>query len=418
MKRISLVLIILFFLTQPALSQPPFKFECLTTYLLGLSFTENSVIAFGTNGVLLRSSDKGDKWTQISAIDDNYNIIRVKSKNNKYYGVLNKEYAITSMDEGISWSKHKLADDIAFLDMDIDDEYLYFLSIDNIYVFDFDFNEISRIAIYADDNATEIRHFSGRLYSPADSGRVIVFDIKDNFKRTVIDFKEMNLCELCSKPRQIIEDNGILYIVLSNDLLKSDDGGASWSLLAKNSINMVYNVFDGEIFQIRQTVNQMLRLAYFEYHRIGEFGSERISAVETSPRYVQSHIYFDFALIGDNTVIAVGVDKLINVSRDGGVNWELKSNLKLEPLGFFPKIINDDTAYAFQGYGQVFRTTNAGATWTRRGFPPVHCKAITRFALTIMGTARFFQYALLRTISILCSPTIMGKPSLVFQRTK
>jgi len=357
MKKLLFILFFLNFLTIYS-KESLFEFERFSTNFKGIAFNQNSLIVYGESGVLLKSSDKGKTWKQKNVDKNELSINKIVRKGNDYYGILSKDFIIRSKYDGENWTKVKPESNVSFNDLALNEEFLFVLSDSSVLLYDYSYNKVKTINFYTATKASEVLELDNHLFVSADSGKLIDFDISNGFNPRTIDFTELALCNGCTNPSQMKTENGNIYLTLGSDLVVSTDKGITWTK-ADNGI-YCYSIRNSACFSLVSNFDYFRNISFPMFYKSSLGKKERVNSDYIS-RYVYTMFYNSLEFISDDTLIAVGNDKLIMMSYNGGKNWEYISNINVTATGSC--WLNADTGFVFYDKAQIFRTTDGGATF-------------------------------------------------------
>ncbi len=349
MKTILLVLIL--FTTNLAAQQT--EWYHLNADLLKVSFIgKSSVFALGTNGVVIRSVDKGMTWQQIPTIvqDSLLGIGFSDSLHGTIVGT-NGKMMITN-DAGVTWKIKLLPTtrtlrSISFKGIDgiiVGDEGTIFISNDggsswvqkesptkvNLYSTLFVSDSILIGAQYgylllSNNNGTTWKMVDtlpggGDLieFSMISNGTVALTDGKYVFKRSTLEQKWKGT-SLPSSVRGLAFSNFKNGFAVGPSLCmyQSVDGGATFSLFTDYDSSLVATRTD----------------------------------------------FTSIAFSDEQTGIAVGTKKTIYRTADGGKHWDLVSYLLQNNSWYDCEFISPDTGFICGAGLKIFRTKDGGATW-------------------------------------------------------
>ena len=353
------------------------NFERLSVNFKGISFNQNCVICYGDGNIILRSTNKGKSWEQIQVPlngnnPDLFIINRIINIGNDFYGVLNKDYIIKSTDNGYTWNSTKIINNNQLFDLDFDNNNFYVLTNKSVIIFDNQLNQTKLINIDTSFHSNIIKIYSNRIILNADSGKIIYFNIIDNYKLNVFDFKLKSLCSSCIKPSQIIISDTILFTRIDKELFKTTDNGINWYKIY-NDFGLC-NIYKNTIYSLNSNSDYQTGLPKINYLKYNLSGMSQINK-DTVSRYLLALNFTDFKYIDSLTIIATGLDKLIYISTNGGLNWILKSNLRIYKYAM-TRWINDSLGY-FKTYdNQMFSTSDAGTTWLPQFFQEENISSI------------------------------------------
>jgi photosystem II stability/assembly factor-like uncharacterized protein len=142
-----------------------------------------------------------------------------------------------------------------------------------------------------------------------------------------------------------------------DQVLRSTNGGANWSIIPFNSSATYYSLaminnstgfMCGSSGNLRRTTNAGLNWDSIP----GPFGTNTLKRIE----FVNAATGYLF----QNSTNTGGGWKTTN----GGLNWELLSNLGSETRISYSSFVNANTGYAGNNAAKLIKTTDGGANWT------------------------------------------------------
>jgi hypothetical protein len=381
-----------------------FRPERMITDFNGVVYNGTNVLAYGDYGIITYSEDRGVTWKQHS-IGDSFNIKKVVSKDGVFYGVT-KTHLIKSVTDGLTFIEKKFPVGDTLISCAIVNNGLFLLTNSGLYQSDKELNVSSEPLMEFDpaDNFNEISSDSDIIYllndhDSLDSKHIL----KYRSENSIFDTIELNIEEQEGYKLNVSDlriDNEKIYLTLNKYFinfkssyiyyLKSGDGGSSWVeyLLGHNSKSMqifqdnLYNIDFGSFIGKNGVLHSNICL----YKSLDETGTDGyvkkqyISDTTNLPKrelgvYLNGENFNELVWISKDTLITVGDRKLIAVSTDGGVIWELKSkyygyvheeynNSRIINTPFY---LNEEKIYE-----PVFRikSTDGGITWLPPLFVP------------------------------------------------
>lgn len=372
------LLILLYSLTELFASAPPFYIERLNCDFNGVIADENVIICYGDHGIMTWSRDKGKTWGQLN-IGDKHDIYKIENIDGVFYGVTSYSIII-STDGGKRWQNKEIVSGPDIKAMTVNAGKMYILTRSSL--LSCEIGPDPEPAILAGlDTLSEYHQIAADdefIYINANNDRILKFE-KNGALAANIEIDYDHLCYACSKFYLKTIDNELYIFLKSKDqinsskLWKSSDDGGTWSKVGKVNISTTaYYMQNGEVFFISPISDS--NLFSHNFSKITESGDiEKLNAPDPIRRCIYYNItveYSDIVEISDNLLIAVGKDKLISISRDGGTSWDLisyfNSYYTRTPFCFDNNFIyiNDKIIYCVNGYGeQFYNTTNGGATW-------------------------------------------------------
>lgn len=375
MKKLKIVLLFIILSLHTFATEVPFTLERMTTYFTGVYADKNIILAYGGGSIILKSTDIGNSWSQLAIANDTLDILKIRKISEKFYGVLDKDYIITSNNEANNWTLHKISNNESILSFDMDKDKIYVLKKGKISVFDNNLEFIEDVTLDTTFNSRSINLIENKLFLASDSGKVITYDIKNNYEKNIIDFKEMGFCNECSRVKDIQYSDGKIHLVISPNIYSSIDSGKTW-VLAANGGNVI-RVYQDSIYSVNAGSQGDLIAGLIW---LWKWEDNEYKIITDRSRIKRRYTYMisvsDYTFINRDTIVAVGGDKYITISYDGGRNWDLKSNFRFEHVtgsGWIDK----ETFLFHCSKGQVFKTTNGGITFLPQYYTE---KDITKFS--------------------------------------
>ncbi len=327
----------------------------------GITSSVSCIICYGTNGILLRSSDLGNTWEQLPFSHDTVTVLKIININGEFWGITNNGNIIHSLAEGKYWSltgtSHNLYDFQFYKDQ------MYALSDSMIICYDKNATEVEKIEFKLKIKPTELGIFNGYFILPADTGLVYVQNIKDKSDKSYMDFKNSGQCENCKIPNNFQCGNSAFFVSSGDNILESSSNIRQWVIMAKNF--GLFRVNNNSIFTLAQKIfypQYMLTTPSLSKYENGGYTTITSDIVR---RYVINQPFSDFKFINDSLIVAVGSNKTIYKSSNKGISWELISN---KSSTFLTSWYNKDFGVTFKEKGLVFTTRNGGITWVPQKF--------------------------------------------------
>ncbi len=383
-KRI-LIIITFIFVNYCLLSQEHyFHIERMITDFRGVVSNNNKIICYGDYGIMTYSTNSGHSWQQQS-FGDKYNIMKIETDGFDFFGVTNY-FLFRSYNNSSYWIKQPIFEQSKIIDMTLYNNSIYILTKDGILKSDKEMNIVKTPLIKLNDdyNYSELKTDGINLYFIADSRLFFKYNLSTQNLDTIDilnKFKSLNYTTV-SGLKIFGED---IYLQISHQakdknyyysLIKSNDKGSNWIKLTKLILNgNCYKIIYDDIYFIRQGIKydssdsflttQFIKIDSSHYAKDSSYFTI-INDNEKIKRYIRWTKYIDFKdfVINDDTIIAVGSNKLISVSYDKGKSFEFKSFFDGVYVGLYNNIsiLNDSLIYVINGY-QINKTTNGGITW-------------------------------------------------------
>ncbi len=384
-----MVTLVLMFLSCSVMSAADYEFEVerMGVDSLGVCHNDNVVIAYGTGGMILCSTDKGQEWKQKQIANDSVRIMEIVNIKGDFYGILFNGYLIKSTDDGNTWQTAKGTGNIPYKDMTYSEDSLFVLTKKNtIHVFNFDLELQNEIILSDSIFTSDMAYFNGSLYMQAWNSKIAVLDVNNNYKEKLI----ANL----STSSDWKVDEGWLYVSIGPGLYRSKDPASGWSKVA-DTVN-IYNFYNHVVYDIHDKRKSEWFVSWPDFYRLDEHGRSKINT-DSIQRFVVYVNIRQFEFLDENTIVAVGTNKTIYLSTNGGRNWTLKNNLNTfytpSTTNINQKWVNGEIGY-FSNAGQIFKTTDAGVTWLPQQFTDTLIKKIKYFdVLYIDSTGEGFAWS-------------------------
>ncbi|MEM4261103.1 MAG: YCF48-related protein, partial [Candidatus Woesearchaeota archaeon] len=354
-------MIIIFIISQSdkTLANLPFDYERLSVNFNGVAYNGSSIICYGDGGIILRSTDGGHKWEQKKIADDVYSITKVMAYGNSYFGLLDSNFIVFSTDNGKNWDKININDKTKFYDFDLDSNFIYFLSNSQIKIYDLDMKEIEVFGLDSNCNARLIKNYKYYFILSDDSCRIYFIGKTWDVDSHSFDFRKDFSLNNSDKIEKIEISNNEIFVLISGTIYKSTDAGSSFKKLF-DKINL-FEIYKDKVYNVNSRAYYLENISYIDFYKEEQGTLKKINN-DNITRYVSSQFYTGFKFINDDTIIAVGKQKLINISHDGGKNWNFISSLGIVNY-LFSYWVNDSLGYFYTDKYQISKTTNGGITW-------------------------------------------------------
>ena len=385
MKKVLLLLLIIsvLYTYSTLLATDDISYKSISTNFNGIAFSDDVILAYGTNGVLLRSSDKGQSWQQIQLAGITTEIPKIKYDGDEFYGIIAN--TIIRSKDGISWTNTAI--DSCKYGLDIlkhDNEIIVLQSSGNnhsINIYDNNLNLKSKYSYFGLTAPGEFAVFHNKLILPYSRVKNYIFDLKNNFALDSVDFSTFR--KMTGKTtKQFRESNGKLCVLIDSLLYQTDSLMKDWVLLA-DSVND-YCTYKDKIYRFNSNDdkwrNLQTRIDFGLLESNGEF-SEIYS--KEDKKFYRKIEATDIQFINDSLVVVVGYDRFVCVSYDAGKNWSVKSKLSRMSSNPFPLLIDSNKCVIGGIYAEVNKTFDGGVTW--QGIPFTDTLASLTWRDTVAG---------------------------------
>ncbi|MCX7736820.1 MAG: T9SS type A sorting domain-containing protein [Candidatus Kapabacteria bacterium] len=341
----------------------------------GVDFNDKVIVVYGDVGVLLLSTDRGNNWEQIN-LNDSLNIIDMTNIGNDFYGISDKKYLIRSKDNGRSWSLIELGKELKFHKIFHYNNRIYVISNEKILSYSRDLIKIKEYNYSIDINYYDAQLVRNKIVYVSSYGKLRYLNL-DNEQTGVIDLTTYDLCSTCPIPYNLTSNQkDIIFFTLGYDLFQFDlliNSGEYLCQLSK--VRDVPFATDGnDIYQIYTKIDSVLQIDSLFFGKVDKVTNEfKHIKLPGNDRYIDNLIINDLKFISKDTIIAVGNDKLIYMSYNGGKHWELNSLLSGLTSSFFYLFLKNDLNLKIIGAkGKFLSTKNGGITWLpQKNYHPV-----------------------------------------------
>lgn len=342
----------------------PFNFERLLIRFNGVIHNNNTIICYGEGGIILRTTDFGTKWTQLRIIPDEFSIRKIISNNGNFYGIADKSYIIFSDDNGNSWNQILIKEGIDLFDIVMDEKRIFILTSLEILIYNKEFKFQNSFKIDPLLNSRNMALKADHLILTADTCKLVFIDKEKLVMTKQVNFENDTLITTKVQPNNLIVYNDDIYLTIAKVLLKSIDDGITWEKMEEKV--QIFQVYNDTVYIIKTGLTIIDNLSHFFFYKLDSAGLKKINSGKRE-KYISYEIYNDFKFINKNFIIAVGIDKLINISTDGGLTWDIKCNLRKDIfLGFI--FVDDSLGFSFTDKQIFSKTTNGGTTWIPSNF--------------------------------------------------
>ena len=382
MKYIITILLafaVVFSYTQELEFQP----QRMITDFRGVESIGNTILCYGDFGIITYSTDLGETWRQIN-LGDKHNIMKIVVRNGMFYAV--SEFSLFKSSDGIKWIEKNFSDSPDIVSMAMAYDEIFVLAQEAIYKADTDLNFEKFVDLEEFIYRTEIQSDSSSLYVLEDNKYILSYNI-ENLQLDTIKIKQSDFPDDPNKPNVDVENilvrdvkvkNNELYFIMESFLHSFSDiyflkynQTTGIDVISEKMSGSNYKVTDDGIYfagTLKDNENGNYNMYYARI--IDTLNNEQMNPEDKSEYLIldYSYKYNEIKWINDETIIAVGERKLINISYDNGRNWEIKSCMSSRYLSgtitLAPYAINRDSIFSFSNTAVGgCRTTNGGVTW-------------------------------------------------------
>ncbi|MGB9763524.1 MAG: WD40/YVTN/BNR-like repeat-containing protein [Minisyncoccia bacterium] len=389
MKNLSklLVLILLFHLNS-VLKPKEYKteIEVLNVDFKGICNNSKSIILYGNFTNILISTDTGATWQQKSILGLNNEINKINVCQDEFWGIIDSSIIIMSKD-GLNWSIITNSFNQKIIDIACDTRFIYLLSETKNKVYILDKNFILIDSISFNMHLTEMISYGDKIFIGTSDGKLLLLFWENvTLKTNIID-----LYAYGDEIRKFVIDNGNLYFLVDNNLCFINISDPNPKFYAKlNSYD--YAINDGKLVKLKPMITTILNFPfkwigcyYYDGNNFNKVNFDYPDRfIEDNNLFLTGELIYKF--ISKNTILAVGSNKTILMSRDGGLNWKIVSFFPVASDASLLILNNHHWAYLSR---TVFHSSNFGATWLPQKFDSSYIKrlsSITKVAFLFFDT--------------------------------
>ncbi len=354
-------ILILLFNTSLLFATTELKYESMMSDFNGVASSDSSIICYGTNGVLLRSSDLGATWDQIQIAHDTVTILKIINFKGEYWGITDNSNIVYSSAQGKYWSLTRTSR--KFYDIQFYNDKMYLLSDNSIICYDNFGNELDITSFNLKIKPKEFGIINDYFILSADTGAIFIQNIIDKTDTAFIDFKISGLCTNCNIPTNFQFSSSAVLISTGDNILQSTTNTKKWVKIAKNG--GLFKIHNNVIYNISQNVYYPQYLLSSPMLSKFDNGNYINITTEIERRYFISQQFADYKFINDSVIILAGANKTIFRSSNKGESWELISNKRSTYLTSW---YDRNFGVTYKENGLVFTTRNGGITWKPQKF--------------------------------------------------
>lgn len=364
----------------------PFTIERLNTDYAGIVTNGVSVLCYGNYGIITYTTDDGSTWSQ-KTIGDKHNIKKIISLNGTYYGMSNHALFI-SHNNANDWKFIPLSNSI---DADIYNDSIYILTDKEILKADLSGKILNKSVINLDGSVTytEMVVHKGMIYCLADKRYVLRYSLSTGMltKTDVINMVNPSCFNCTHLTRMRKSNNEVFLIIYQNQAGESvpyqygytADNGNTWKAFTSMSGTGDHSAYTFDDSTMYIVGARELRVKYLngfstDCQRISFTKQEHLTIDDTIPdrtisyktqNFKRAQEFTGLIKLHDTILVAVGTNKLITRSTNGGKKWNtisyfLYNSTTLEyvhcPNGNIIYVLGDNAR-------SIYHTTNGGVTW-------------------------------------------------------
>ncbi|OGU18157.1 MAG: hypothetical protein A2475_08790 [Ignavibacteria bacterium RIFOXYC2_FULL_35_21] len=338
----------------------------------GSAYNGRTILAYGEGGVIIRSVDEGNNWSQIN-LNDSFNIVSITNIGNDFYGVVNKQYIIKSSDDGINWQQFDYGNNTEFYKIIAYNNNLYCISNFGIIVFNSNVEKSKEYIINADTTYYDFTITGNNLVYSAGHGKLGIINLQ-NDNTNIVDLKNSGICADCPVIKNLFSDGNLTYFELGNSLYQYD--GSKVDFIFSPIKKGVYSSYNGNLYELYNISNVSTNLDSLYFIKIDKQNHNAIHIKKGgNDRYISSLKFKNVAYLTSDIIIAVGFDKLIYMSYNRGQNWQLKSHFNISSEFGYMFLFDKLNAKRISKYAKFIKTIDGGNTWLpQQNYEPIFMK--------------------------------------------
>ncbi len=342
-----------------------FDFYRVTSNFYGVQSNGQSIIIYGSGGVVIRSIDFGKSWKTIQ-LEENQNFVGSVTIGKDYYLLSDKCKIFVSNDNGESWIDYSPIDDTISYKMILNNNKIFVLSKNKIYVLNDDLKKVKDYFISIDTNYFDFGIIGEKIIFPSGKGKINIIDLLSDQIES-IDLTSKGICTDCDVPKILGTSEDCLFLSIKSSTYKFD-GKDFLKIVDPPSFSGVFATKNDVLFEVFSRFDSENGFDVLYFYKIDYHNSKNIKINKVGyDRYIRKAKFNHLSFLSNDTIYAVGNDKLVIASYDGGVTWKVISNFVPATLSRFgPKY-----ACAINEYAQFFVTRDGGTTWLpQKNFVP------------------------------------------------
>ncbi len=348
-----------------------FEYYRVYTNYNGSAYNGSSILVYGEGGVLVRTIDGGETWTQIN-LNDTFNITSAVNLGGDYFATTKTNRLIKSTDDGVNWKEYKLGEEIKTLRVAVYENSVYCLTDKSVIKLSRNLENLKNFLLESVSLESDLSVNDDYLVYAAGEGKLGVINLKTE-NETVLNMRDLGLCENCAVPYDLYNIEGKIYFCQNHDLYRYDINKDNSELIFHPIKSGNYAYSNGEIYELYNVFFTHLNLDSMYFVKIDE-KTKTATSIKASgnDRYISELEFRDVSFISKDTVVAVGADKLIYFSYDGGQTWNLKSHFNCRTEHGDIVRFDKFKASRISDHAKFVKTTDGGTTWLpQKNYEPI-----------------------------------------------
>lgn len=377
MKKLSFTLIIMVIAINLIYSYEffeQFEMRRLTSNFFGSIYNHNSLLVYGDGGIILRTTNFGRNWEQIE-LNDSLAIIGMINIGSKFYGISKYQYIIVSSDGGIKWKLKDFGKDARFFRIFYFDSSIVVISRGKVLFFTKELTKIREVEIpkkgdsYNDNYLTSLELVGNSLVFQYSSNELCLVSLL-NGNYQLIEIPRKNPGDTLIK--QIIPTQTNVFVYFSDDSFYRFDPTSSkieFLNTLSQTLSKIFSAYKDNVYLLCNYYINTYNIdsLFFGRFDLSKTSFEKINS-DSVERFFNELNFTDLKFISQDTIVAVGKNKLIMISFDGGQNWTLHSLFNYMRTQYhnsylLPFLIDKKYLRVFGNFFSFFSSNDSGNTW-------------------------------------------------------
>lgn len=345
----------------------------------GVCSNQNTIVVYGSNSCVMRSTDLGESWNQIKVNNADNTILKILNFDSTFVGINDLNQIVYSKDDGKTWNWKQLDKAVIYKpNLFIYNKKYYLQDENNIFVLDtqLELEIIFELKKYNCTKTSIIHQDKLVIYS---KNKEILFADLNKRNIEISKISSLDTCTSCKDTCQLFSDNQNLSLILNEEnifVFTNNKWINNFNFKFKNiSQNNFFYYHRGEFYYLdfTDTVKYNLEIQHgyptkFIYKKIDTNGKVSVLGKQKGDYYTRNLDFSQVHHLNDSTLIAVSNSKTIFISNDWGKSWELKCHLSKFAQSSAAKSLsywfnNKIGFFTCRVGGQIFRTTDGGTIW-------------------------------------------------------
>ncbi|MGC9079092.1 MAG: hypothetical protein ACP5I9_10120, partial [Candidatus Kapaibacteriota bacterium] len=330
--------------------------------LVGAASSGRSILVWGNTEEVLRTTDFGKTWERKVILEENPIVWIEYIGSGKYRGFLKSNFGILSNDDGKTWSLVVLNESETILRGYWYQNNLFYMTPTKFKMLDQDFNFIKEFSYSTKADFYEFVVANNTIVFPSDSGQITLINTQ-NSQSTILDLKKANLCSNCPFPNHFLSEGIDFYFLLNNFFYRYNFSNNSFQTSQKyvGGLTSAFAIWKNNIYEIFSRISPLTPKDSLFFFKLTS-GRKQIN-ISNFDRRIINPVFTFIKFFNDSLIIAVGDNKLICLSNNGGKDWSVLSfvNMVVSPEQLF--ILDTLNLRLIDKYHNFYFSTNGGISW-------------------------------------------------------